>query len=77
MDDIKIIENFKEDNSEELNVLLTALIECGKDFAKADNKVPNDNSIYSWLDKTPKDTLVANINNKLELLGYKIKKTNK
>lgn len=77
MDDIKIIEHFNGENAEELNVLLTALVECGKDFDKADNKTPNDNSIYRWLDKTSKDTLIVNINNKLELLGYKIKKTNK
>lgn len=74
MDDIKIIETFNGDNAEELNILLTALIECGKDFDKADNKTPNDNSIYRWLDKTPKDALVINITNKLDLLGYKIQK---
>lgn len=74
MDDIKITDTFSGENAEGLNVLLTTLIECGKDFAKLDNKVPNDNSLYVWLDKTPKDTLVMDIINKLDQLGYKIHK---
>lgn len=71
---MEIVNEFEGANSEELNVLLTTFIECGKDFAKTDNKLRNDESIYSWLEKTSKKPLIEQIVSKLHTLGYKIDK---
>jgi hypothetical protein len=64
-----------EEASHQENALFTALMECGKDFAKSDKKLPHDNSFYDWLEKTPKKAMISELIIKLNELGYEIKKT--
>lgn len=51
--------------SEQLNVMMTALQSCADD---------EERSIYDWLDDTPKTSLVCFLVNKLNELGYEIRK---
>lgn len=71
----EIIKEFDGENSDELNVMLTTFVECGKDFSKNENKLRDDNSLYSWLEKTTKIALIEQIVTKLHKLGYKIEKS--
>jgi hypothetical protein len=71
-----IIKEFEGENSEELNVLLTTLVECGKDFARSKNTLAHENSFYSWLEKCDKKVLLKESIAKLHDLGYKIEKIN-
>jgi hypothetical protein len=71
---VEIAKLFGGKKEEQLNVMITTLIECGKDFAKRDNKLPHDNSLYNWMEKRPKTSMVIEIINKLNELGYEIKK---
>ena len=74
-EEIEILSFFKEEvNSEQLNALLTAFTECGKDFAKSRHKTPRDNSLYEWLEKDAKNEIVTKLTNKLSELGYEIVK---
>jgi predicted hydrocarbon binding protein len=74
-DRIEISGVFDGDKSEQQNALITALTECGKDFAKKDNRHPHDNSLYDWMEKTQKKALIVGIVDKLNELGYEIVKT--
>jgi hypothetical protein len=65
--------------SEQQNALLTALVECGKDHFRDNNrkkkdKQPPDNALYEWLKERPKTILTAELVDKLNELGYKIVK---
>lgn len=62
------------DKSEQLNSLITALTECGKDFAKSKNSTPRENSLYEWLEKESKNNIVTKLVNKLNELGFEIVK---
>jgi hypothetical protein len=72
----EITKLFSGDNADQQNALITALIECGKDFAKSNKRHPHENSFYEWLEKTQKTALVINIVDKLNELGYEIVKKN-
>lgn len=75
---IEISKLFDGENSDQQNALITALMECGKDFAKSNKRHPHENSFYDWLEKTQKTALVINVVDKLNELGYEIvKKTKK
>ena len=67
---------FDGEKSDQQNALITALMECGKDFAKSNKRHPHENSFYEWLEKTQKTALVINIVDKLNELGYEIVKKN-
>lgn len=56
------------------NALITAMTECGKDFAKSQNRLPHENSVYEWMDKTSKTQLISDIVKKMNELGYEIVK---
>lgn len=62
------------DKSEQLNSLITALTECGKDYAKSNNLTPRENSLYYWLEKESKVNIVVKLVNKLNELGFEIVK---
>jgi hypothetical protein len=65
MSEIKIIELYGGENAEQYNVLMTAIKECSKD---------NDEDVYAWLENTPKTSLVTFLIDKLQEMGYEIKK---
>jgi hypothetical protein len=71
---IEISKLFDGENSDQQNALITALMECGKDYAKKENRLPHDNSFYEWMEKTNKTALVINAIDKLNELGYQIVK---
>ncbi len=62
------------DKSDQLNSLITALTECGKDFSKSNNRSPRENSLYEWLEKESKVQIVTKVVNKLNELGFEIVK---
>lgn len=62
------------DKSEQLNSLITALTECGKDYAKSNNSTPRENSLYHWLEKESKNHIVIKVVDKLNELGFEIVK---
>lgn len=50
-------------DGEALNALMSAFEQCAENDGK---------SIYGWLDKIPKTSMVVELNDALERLGYKI-----
>jgi hypothetical protein len=72
-DKVEISTLFDGEKSDQKNALITALTECGKDFAKSNKRHPHDNSFYDWLEKSPKKDLIIGVINKLNELGYEIK----
>jgi hypothetical protein len=72
--DAEISTLFDGENSDQQNALITALMECGKDFAKKYKRHPHENSFYEWMEKTQKTALVINLVDKLNELGYEIVK---
>lgn len=70
----KILNIFEGASADQKNALITAMTECGKDFAKSQNRLPHENSLYDWIDKTQKSALVTEVVNKLNELGYEIVK---
>lgn len=74
-EETKISDLFDDvDKSEQLNSLITALTECGKDYAKSNNSTPRENSLYHWLEKESKVNIVVKLVNKLNELGFDIVK---
>lgn len=71
MTTIKIVEKFSGENSEEYNVIATALIECGKDRGSK-SEYPE----YDFIENTPRTSLVVFLVNKLKEMGYKLVKQN-
>lgn len=72
-EEVKISNLFDGVNkSEQLNSLITALTECGKDYAKSNNVTPRDNSLYEWLEKESKVNIVVKVVDKLNELGFEI-----
>jgi len=71
-EEIEISKIFSGEKSEQENALITALTECGKDFAKSKNRLPHDNSLYEWLEKTPKNSIIGELVSKLNDLGFEI-----
>lgn len=61
----KLVELFGGENAEEYNALITAMTECAKD---------NNQHVYEWLEETPKTSLVTFLVDKLNELGYHIKR---
>jgi predicted hydrocarbon binding protein len=73
-DEIKILNVFDGMDAVQKNALITAMTECGKDFAKSQNRLPHDNSLYDWMEKTQKIEMINGIVKKLSELGYEIVK---
>lgn len=73
-DNVEISTLFDGENSDQQNVFITALMECGKDFAKKEKRHPHDTSFHEWIEKTQKTELVINLIDKLNELGYEIVK---
>ena len=80
---VKMNESFGGEHSSEYNTMITALIECGKDW-HVDHNVFNgtppeqesareaigDLAMYGWLEDTPKASLTVELVNKLHELGF-------
>lgn len=67
---------FDGEKSDQQNALITALMECGKDYAKSNNRLPHENSVYDWMEKTEKKAMVSGVINKLNELGFEIIRKN-
>lgn len=61
---MKLEELFGGEDAIQYNVLMTALRECAKD---------GEQPIYTWLESTPKTSLIALLVDKIKELGYEIK----
>lgn len=76
-DEIKILNVFDGGiDAVQKNALITAMTECGKDFAKSQNRPAHDTSLYDWMEKTQKNEMITDVVNKLNELGYEIIKKN-
>ena len=60
--------------TEQKIVLETAMIECGKDLAAYHNTDPTDVCVFDVLQKTSRSSIASDLVEKLNNLGYEIKK---
>jgi hypothetical protein len=81
---VKMNESFGGEHSSEYNAMITALIECGKDWHVDHNvfmgtlperrdcarEAIGDNAMYGWLEDTPKASLTVELVNKLHELEF-------
>ena len=70
---MKIDKSFSD---EQMNILYSTIMECGKDLAASEKRKLDDAGyyMYDFLRETPRSSLVAEIVNKLNEEGYEIKK---
>lgn len=62
-------------DNEEMNVLLTALLNCGDDYVlhhQVGKTFNREYNIYEWLAHTPKTSLTVELSQKLTEMGYEI-----